>query len=378
MKFPSTLDRYILREHISPFLGGIGVLSFIMLLDYIIRLADLIVRKNVPLLTVGKLFMYLMAFILTMSVPMAILIAGLVVFGRMAQDFETLAAKALGISLRRLALAPLFTSLMVFVFMSWFNLEVAPEANYRLRMLLSQISREKPISQIEAGRFNQIKDYRIFVERKNERTSELFGIKLNEPTPEGVVRVVIARYGHLVTRNDTIVLTMEDGEIHEPTSPDLRTYRKIKFARHIVKIPISEEMIKKESKYRSPRERTCRQLIADIKKTNPSAARDSVEARWLRVKKNRLVVELNKRIALAFAGLVFLLIAVPIATMARRGGYGTAFGISFLVFTFYYIIMIASEDFAKKGMMNPYLASWLPNLITGIIGLFLMWKEEKI
>lgn len=359
-------------------MGGIGVLSFIMLLDYIIRLADLIVRKNVPILVVGKLFMYLMAFILTMSVPMAVLIAGLVVFGRMAQDMETLAAKSLGISLRRLAAAPLVAAVALFFFMSWFNLQVAPESNYRLRMLLSEISREKPISRIEAGRFTQIMDYRIFVERKNERTSELFGIKLNEPLKDGVIRVIVARYGRLITRNDTVILMMEDGEIHEPTAPDFKSYRKIKFARHAVKIPIGQEIVDQKSRYRSPRERKYHQLVEDIRKIKVSAARDSVEARWLKTKKNRLIVELNKRVSLAFAGLVFLLVAIPIATITKRGGYGTAFGISFLVFTFYYIIMIASEDFAKKGMMNPYLAAWLPNLITGILGIFLLWKEERI
>ncbi len=377
MKFPTTLDRYILKEHISPFIGGIGVLSFIMLLDYFIRLADLVVRKNVPLLTVGKLVIYLLAFILTMSVPMSVLIASLVVYGRMSQDFETLAAKSLGISLRRLTLAPLVAAFLLFIFMTWFNLEVSPESNYRLRMLLSEISRKKPISQIEAGRFTQIKDYRIFVERKNERTSELFGIKLNEPLKNGIVRVIIAKYGKLITKGDTIIMVMIDGEIHEPTSPDLQLYRTVKFTRHIVKIPISEEMASVKSKYRSPRERRAKQLLKEIREINPATARDTVEANWLRTKKSRLIVEFNKRISLAFAGIVFVLIAVPIATIARRGGYGTAFGISFLVFTFYYIIMIASEDFAKKGMMNPYIASWLPNIVTAVIGAILFIKEEK-
>ncbi len=374
MKFPTTLDRYILREHISPFIGGIGVLSFIMLLDYIIRLADLVVRKNVPLPTVGKLIAYLLAFILTMSVPMGVLIAGLVVFGRMAQEFETLAAKSLGISLRRLALAPLSAAFLLFLFMSWFNFQVEPESNYRLRMLLSEISREKPISQIEAGRFTQLKDYRIFVERKNDRTSELFGIKLNEPVKNGIVRVIIAKYGKLITQGDTIVIVMRDGEIHEPTAPDFMSYRTIKFSRHIVKIPIAQEIASSKSKYRSSREMNARRLLMEIKKIEPQAARDTIEVRWLKTKKARLIVEFNKRLTLAFAGIVFLLIAVPIATITKRGGYGTAFGISFLVFTFYYIIMIASEDFARKGMMNPYLAAWLPNIITGIVGIALFLK----
>ncbi|RKZ01381.1 MAG: hypothetical protein DRQ10_02195 [Candidatus Hydrothermota bacterium] len=375
-----TLDRYIVREHIPPFLGSMAVLTFIMILDYLIRLADLVVKKGVAFGVVVKMLTYVLAYILSMTVPMSMLVASLVAFGRMSQDFEILAAKSLGISLKRMMTAPIVTAVFVSLFLAWFNAVPMPEANHRFRNILFEIGKLKPVAQIEARSFTQIENFLIYVGKKNERTGEIFDVKINQPLPNGNLRLIFAKYGRMLAQGDTVIMQLFDGEIHESEGTGAELYRQVKFKTHVVKIPIERNIEEGKRKYRQHREKTVPMLWNEIKKMEESIERvqDTIQFKWKRRMINVLELELNKRFAMALASIVFLMLGAPLAVMTRRGGYGVAFGISFMTFTGYYIVMIGSEELARKGMMDGILAAWMPVIITLILAIFLIRKEERI
>ena len=94
------IDFYIIKLQILPFLGSILVITTVLLLDKIFELMDLLIRKGVPIDIVLKLFIYALPFILSLSVPMAMLVGSLIAFGNISQNFEIIAAKSCGISLK--------------------------------------------------------------------------------------------------------------------------------------------------------------------------------------------------------------------------------------------------------------------------------------
>lgn len=99
--------RYILKEHIGPFFFGLAIITFVLIMDFLLELMNLIIGKGISLLTVVQAFALNLAWMLALSVPMAVLVSTLMAFGRLSQDNEITALKASGVSLYRIVLAPL-------------------------------------------------------------------------------------------------------------------------------------------------------------------------------------------------------------------------------------------------------------------------------
>ena len=88
------LERYVLREHLFPFLSGFSVVGFLLTLDVLFDLVDLAIGKGIPAGIVLELFALSMGWMLALAVPCAVLIAALATFGRLAQDNEIAAMRA--------------------------------------------------------------------------------------------------------------------------------------------------------------------------------------------------------------------------------------------------------------------------------------------
>ena len=100
---PPTLIVYVLRELAAPTLIGFGLFTFILLMNYLLTLAELIFRDGVGIADVGKIFLYSVPQVIVLTVPMAVLVGGLVAFGRLSADSEIIAMRSGGVSLYQLA-----------------------------------------------------------------------------------------------------------------------------------------------------------------------------------------------------------------------------------------------------------------------------------
>jgi len=373
------LDRMILRQVVSPFFGALATFSVIMLLDRMFDLMDLLIRKGVPVATVGLVVAYTLPFILAFTAPMAVLVSVLVAFGRMAQDYEVLAAKALGISSKRLAVGPFIGAVALTGFLFWANNYLVPEANHRLKVLLMEIGQKRPVAQIKKGLFTQIEDYLVYVDDKDDRTGAIEDVKIQELSGNEP-KTIIAKRGRVFVSGDTVmVFALEDGEIHQAMGRDKGVYRVMSFGKYRMKIPINPEALKEERRFRADKEKLLPQLAREIgeqEKNMRRLGKDPDARKSVQIRLAQIWVELHKRLALPVAGLVFVLLGVPIAVMTRRGGYGTAFGISFFIFVLYYIMLLSGEQLSNRGVL-PHPVIWIPNLIFIILAAWLLRKEER-
>ena len=372
-----TLDRMILKQVTAPFFGALATFTVIMLLDRMFDLMDMIIRKGVPIGNVLQVVAYTLPFILSFTAPMAVLVAVLVAYGRMAQDYEILAAKALGVSTLRLSLGPVIGTGLLGVFLFWFNNQVIPESNHRLKNLLMEIGRKRPTAQIARGIFTRIEDYLVYVGDKDDRSSAIYDVKI-QSLKSGQARTIVAEKGHLFVLGDTVmVFALENGEVHQTLDSRQRSYRRVLFHTYTMKIPLNPELIQQERKYRSDKEKLFSQLWKDIKtkqKDLSTAKLDPGARKAMRTRMYQMWVELHRRFALPVAGIIFVLVGVPLAVMTKRGGYGTAFGVSFFVFVLYYIFLMGGEQLSQRGVL-PHPVVWVPNLIFIAIAGFLIYKE---
>jgi lipopolysaccharide export system permease protein len=238
------LWRYILRAHVGPFLFANAIIIFLFLLQFLMKRAGDLVGKGLSTWVILELISLNLAWMLVLSVPMAVLVATLMAFGRLSADNEVTIMRASGMSLYRM-MAPVVAAVVgVTVGLIWFNNDVLPDANVRLQTLMTDIVRIKPTLSLQAGVFTseqELPSYRILVRRTFEKSNDLEGVTIYDLSdPERAV-VVTAERGTVSFSADysRIIMDLRDGEIHEVGNKTFLNYRKLRFIRHRVSIPAS-------------------------------------------------------------------------------------------------------------------------------------------
>jgi len=158
------LYRYIIKAHIGPFVFALSVVIFLFLFQFIYKSLDQLLGKGISTWVITQLITLNLAWMLTLAVPMAVLVATIMAFGSIASNNEITAMKAGGISLKKLMIPVLLISGILCYMMIRFNNDVLPEANHQARVLFSDITRSKPTLILEAGKFSEdISGARILV-----------------------------------------------------------------------------------------------------------------------------------------------------------------------------------------------------------------------
>jgi lipopolysaccharide export system permease protein len=391
------LDRYLLKEHVLPFLLALCLLTFILLMDKLFELINLIIGKRVPILSVIKVFSLSLPYILAMTIPMAVLVAVLSAFGRMAQDNELTALKSSGLPLFRLLLAPLAAGAMMTVAVYLFSDRVLPEANHALKNLMMDIHQTKPELNLKENIFNSdFPGYNIMIRKVDSKNSDLKDIIIYEQTQTGAPRIILAASGKLAVIPGGGVLRLEltNGEIHEADSRDPGRYHRMSFRTHAINLPYDAVQIDQVRTSRGDREMTTammRSAVAQIDSAVGSIRaqlRDTAQlAAWQRDdlrqeimnrtgEIRRYQVEIQKKLAIPGACLVFVLLGIPLAALTRKGGMGASFGLSLAFFTLYYLCLVGGEELADRQLLSPVLAMWMANIILGTAGAALfLWQN---
>src|SRR3990167_798777 len=143
------LRTYLLREHLAPFLVTLGGLTAVLLVGNIVKFAALVIGKGVSILDILRLIIYLIPYMLSFTVPMAVLITMVLAFGRLSTDYELVAMRASGVSPGRLVGPLLLTGLMISFGMLVLNDRIVPESHLAFRRQLKAIGIKQPAAYLE-------------------------------------------------------------------------------------------------------------------------------------------------------------------------------------------------------------------------------------
>jgi lipopolysaccharide export LptBFGC system permease protein LptF len=88
-------------------------------------------------------------------------------------------------------------------------------------------------------------------------------------------------------------------------------------------------------------------------------------------------VEIYKKYAIPFACLIFVFVGAPLGVITKGGNFGISAGISLAFYIFYWACLIGGEKLADRGILAPWLAMWMANIIVGIIGILLTLRVSN-
>ncbi len=428
------IDRYIIKKLIGPFLFGTFTIMFVFLLQFLMKTADNLIGKGLGFWVIVKLIVFNLSWMLVLAIPMGTLGMVLMTYGSMTQDNEFTILKSSGVSLIRLMVPSFLVSVLLCLFLIWFNNAVLPDTNYQAKILMYDISRTKPTLKLEANVFsNQIPNYSIMARRVSKTNNEIYDVLIYDYNNPFQINVITARKANIyfTPDNKKMLFDMEDGEIHQLVNPQENSYRRIYFRRHKIAVDASQftfeqsgpglprgdrelsagEMQKivdslKILRYNVEKEfhsliKIYNQELFETKISNSKNDQLQPPANpyffALNSFRNKLTnienlnsrteyftseiykyeVEIHKKYAIPFACIVFVLVGAPLGVLTRRGSFGVAASISLFFFLLYWICLIGGEKLADRRLLNPFLGMWIANFIIGLLGIILTYRMNK-
>jgi LPS export ABC transporter permease LptG len=379
------LDRYIVRELISPFCFGGALFTFFLVIDRIYHLTDLVITKGVPFYLVIQLLVFMLPSFLAHTLPMALLVAVLLAGGRLAGDLEIIACKAAGISTLRLFRPVLVAALVVMTVTAGLTLIVNPLANREFQRQLFRILQSRAVSGLTERVFNPtFGDVIIYVEDVSASQVALRGLLVSDERDAKISRIITAKEGRLLTdeANQRITLRLIDGAVSEadvlPAAPVVPSatvggspplsgaasaarYRLTSFSIYDMSLAV-DSPLRSAPRGEKPEKDLSLGGLQDRIRT--LAGDRSARAPF--------VVEWHKRFAFPVAALVFAVIAFPLAVRSHRGGRSIALVGSLAILVAYYLIMTSLENSALRLRLPAALAIWTPNVLFALVGVALL------
>ncbi len=357
------LRNYILKEFTSAFILSIFVLTFVMLLGNLIRLAELIISKGVSIIMAGKLFLFLVPFLFSFIIPIATLAATLLAIGRLSSDNELIAIRSSGINLFRMLLPILIIGIILSLFCVILNNKIIPNAHLKTRELMVEIGTQNPAAALEAGSFITAFDkFILFIYHIDG--NKFSNIRIYEPQgTDKPPRTIIAKKGEfiLIPEKKILKLKLVDGTSDEINPSDPENFYKLNFKTYFMNIDFKKSESKKINKKQKD------MTIGELKEQMLEFKRNGIDI-------SPILTETYKRLALSFSCLVFILIGAPFAMITRRREKSVNFGFAFMIVAAYYLMLIGFEALAMEGKIPPSLAMGMPDVIFGAAGIAMLYK----
>ncbi|MFH1369540.1 MAG: LptF/LptG family permease [Elusimicrobiota bacterium] len=357
-----TLQRYIIREFAESFLFGLLIFSIILLLDQIFQLIDLIISKGVPVLTAGKLFLLIMPNIMSLTIPMAVLLAILLSYGRLSEDNEITAMRSSGLGYLSFTAPILIIVAVLSVLMIYFNQNLTPSTNRQFRQMYKDVLAQRPLVKFEDNSITSIGEYKIYVKEVDKRTDRLLGVNIYRFSAEDTDAPwrITASSAIVSAGAQSVVFCLYRGFWQKPNPSKPENLVHLNFIKYIFSIPMGGQILPISQ---SLHELTGKELLNEI-----SAYRSK------KLPTNFLETQYWLRWALAFAPLVMALVGIPLGIVLERGGKSIGFGVSLALIFAYYILLVIGLNFGEKGLLRPGVILWLPDAALLGTGVWL-WKR---
>ena len=355
-----TLYAYIFKEIPAPFLVGMATFTFVLLMGRFLKLAEMVVEKGVPFVDVAWMVVYLLPSFWLFTIPMALLLAILLAFGRLSGDSEITAMKSCGISLYGLLPPPLTCSLFACVACLGITIYAIPWGNSSFKTLVFNMAQASAGIVVKEKVFNDaFPGMVIYAESLDQKGQSMQGVIIHDERDPGEPSTIFASSGAMLSdpRARTLEFHLKQGSIHHSTEG--AGYRMVDFQEYNLRVALAAE---NPGRIRKEKEMTLTEL------RNPPASATAKEILYRKL-------EFHNRLALPFSCFVFTILAMPLGIQNRRSGKAAGFSLSIGVILLYYIALSMFETVGKKALLPPLLAGWGPNLIFMLLAGYLFKKS---
>ena len=361
---------YLLKELIITLIVSMGVLTFLLVLSRLGKMAELVVNKGVGLSDILFLIAYSVPPYLTFTLPMAFLLSTIVVLGRLSSENEILILKSSGVDLKNL-FGPIAALAIIIACIGLLNTNLfVPRSVELFRTALIDVIKKGVSVDDKEGVFNDtIPGVVLYIDKVDSDKRILSGIVVSDDRDKEIKQTISAKKGYININPETFDLyfALEEGNLHrwEKVSD---TYSMIAFDNYTFSMNLSS-MIRFGGELRkSPYEMDRKEL------------KKAIEVEKKNDKRYRLMLEVYNKISIPLSPFAFVFLSLPLSVRRRVEGKFTGTLYSLLVFILYYIFMAIAENVGRSTRLPAMITAFLPDIAMMVAGLYLLKdinKEER-
>jgi lipopolysaccharide export system permease protein len=388
----NTLHRYLTGQVVASLLLTVAVFTFVLLLGNVLKeILALLLSGQVRITTVAEAVGLLIPFVWVYALPMGLLTATLLVFGRFSADHELTAARASGISLLSLVTPILLLSLFCCGLSAWINMDLGPRSRVAYRELLIHAEADLARFQLPEKQFiRDVPHYIIYVDQnhRGDLQDVMVFVLQNDTNVTTTIRAPQGRYETdmphkqltLNLLNAQMVRLNPNGSVTISSSKGWSSY--------IYELPSAGN-----PPYHPPlSDMTFWQLRAELNDLNqklslpPDLATTSTDTRLGQLdeaEKQRsdltepVRVAMHRQVAFSFACFSFTLIGIPLGIRVHRRETNIGVAIALILVLIYYAFVMLGSSLAARTEFAPHLIFWLPNFIFQGVGAVLLWRANR-
>jgi lipopolysaccharide export system permease protein len=380
------LHSYLTRQILASLLMTVLVFTFVLLLGNLLKqILQLLVSRQATIGVVVQAVGLLIPFVWTFALPMGMLTATLLIFGRFSADQELTAVRASGISLLSLISPILLLSLALCAVSALVNLEIAPRCRVAYTTLISKLEVELANIQFPEGQYiRDIPGY-IFKVGKNRRGSlEDVWVFLLPTQTNDTAQTIHAWRGELkVDRpNKQLHLDLYDGNFLQGGAMGVFESTSLDFNFNPSGRGPQGPKVSDMTFYQ------LRQLLRELEQVTSSASLQGLSPEQLRARKLELEkqredltspvrFQIHRQVSFSFACFGFTLVGIPLGIRVHRRETNIGIALALLLVLVYYSFVAVGQAFEARPELAPHLIVWLPNFIFQAVGAVLLWRANK-
>ena len=360
-----TIYKYLIREQIVPLSVCFFGLSLILIMGRLLQLTRYLFTSS---LTVGDLVSvvaFAMPGLVLYALPMAALVGVLLAFVRLNSDNELVALRAAGVGFHQFfpAIASLLVVTTVFAFAN--AIYLMPSANRAFEVKLKSLGRSILPVLLKEGTFIDIVPKVVFffgsVDANNLQIDGVF-VQDNRQPEVGVT--IVADHARIAYPPDLsqLIFQISNGMITR-VGDDLRNAQAIAFKNYDLALSLDELLGTASGFIKGRKEMTMSELAEKIRKKGPGYELS-------------FDLEYHRRLALPLSCLLLGLVGAPLGALFRQSGRMAGVTVGLGIFLTYYVVLSAGKGLGENGIISPFLAVWLPNLLTSLVAIVLWVKLQ--
>ena len=383
-----TLERYVFGAFLSSFFLAFLVLSFVLTVGLMVQIVRYMLQ-GIPVDLVGRFAFVSFPETLQWTIPLALLVASVLVFSRLSADSEIAAMRACGVNLLSVMRAPLLFALFCTMMGLFVNNEIVPRGHQIRRDLARRISVGAGLELLEPGRviddFPKVKIY--FEEKEGNWLRDLIVLDFSNPR---IDRMITASKALVTSEGRDVVLDLHGMTVDPLDENNPGMARATRF-QYRVKDALKDRTYKRREKDFRFFEilSEIRLAKADVRDPQAAAERRAREGRAkgavakelklvkksLKSQLSNLRTEFQKRLVFAFASICFVLVGVPLGIRAQRRESSIGIAIALVTALGYYLVVILMTSLEKNYAVRPDLLIWLPVVLCAALASYLIPKN---
>ncbi len=351
----------MIKEMSFMFILSLGILTFLLVLGRLGKMVDLVVNKGVGIKDIVLLIVYSSPPYLTFTLPMAFLLAAIVVLGRLSTENEILALKASGVDLKCL-FYPLASFGIAITVIGLINSTILlPASSEEFRNTLINIIKKGITFEDKEGIFNDsLPGIVIYIDKVDTNNKTLSGILVSDDRDKNFKQTISADKGliNLDATSLDLFFVLENGHLHRWEKAN-DVYRSLNFKNYSFSMNLAKTLPNTASLRKRPYEMNAKELREAMKTATPD---DRYE----------YLLEIYKKFTVPLSTLAFVLLTIPLGVRRKVEGNFSGVLYSMLLFIFYYMSMAFMENAGKALHIPVMITSLVPNITIAGIGIYLI------